>query len=106
MSMLTQELQRTNLNAARAASSSSIPTIGSGSLTNAMSGSTSAAAPGAPRAQTSTSNKRLSIDRALSSVSIGRERIDEEQELFDMDEISGRSDGIGPGIIGSPRGAR
>jgi hypothetical protein len=103
MSMLTQELQRTNLNAARAASSSSIPTIGSGSLTNAMSGSTSAAV---PRAQTSTSNKRLSIDRALSSVSIGRERIDEEQELFDMDEISGRSDGIGPGIIGSPRGAR
>lgn len=109
MSMLTQELQRTNLNAARAASSSSIPTIGSGSLTNAMSGTTSAAAPGAPgapRAPTSTSNKRLSIDRALSSVSIGRERIDEEQELFDMDEISGRSDGIGPGVIGSPRGAR
>lgn len=106
MSMLTQELQRTNLNAARAASSSSIPTIGSGSLTNAMSGSPSAIAPGAQRAPTSTSNKRLSIDRAMSSVSIGRERIDEEQELFDMEEITGRSDGIGPGIIGSPRGAR
>jgi hypothetical protein len=72
-----------------------------------MSGSNSTAAPGATRtAPTSTSNKRLSIDRALSSVSVGRERIDEEQELFDMDEISGRSDGIGPGVIGSPRGAR
>ena len=104
MSMLTQELQRTNLNAARAASSSSIPTLGSGSLVAAMSGSTGTAAPGLTRtAPTSTANKRLSIDRALSSVSIGRERIDEEQELFDMDEISGRSDGAGPGIIGSPR---
>lgn len=106
MSMLTQELQRTNLNAARAASSSTVTTAGSASFTSAPSVPASAAAPGTPRAATSTSNKRLSIDRALSNASVGRERIDEEQELFDMDEISGKSDGPGPGIIGSPRGAR
>lgn len=106
MSMLTQELQRTNLNAARVASSSSIPTVGSGSFGSTIPTSTSATAPGASRNATATSNKRLSIDRALSGISVGRERIDEEQELFDMDEISGKSDVSGLGVIGSPRGAK
>lgn len=106
MSMLTQELQRTNLNAARAASSSAVPTTGTSSLNSPGTGSTSTTAPGAPRNPTATSSKRLSIDRAPSGISVGRERIDEEQELFDMDEISGRSDGADLGVIGSPRGTK
>lgn len=65
MSMLTQELQRTRLDGARATSASQVPmapsrTLSSGSLS------------------------RGSIERNVSSTSISQ-RIDEEQDLFDMD---------------------
>ena len=66
MSMLTQELQRTKLDAAR---------------------SQAAAAVGMTRTVSNGSTGRTSLDRAMSSHSVGRERIDEEQDLFDMDEI-------------------
>jgi hypothetical protein len=61
--MLTQELQRTRLDAVRSASSSQVPqtqrTVSNGSA-------------------------RATLDRNLSSNSISH-RIDEDQELFDMD---------------------
>lgn len=64
MSMLTQELQRTKLDAARSASGPQVP---------------------APtRTLSNGSASRTSMDRALSSNSVSQ-RIDEEQELFDMD---------------------
>lgn len=65
MSMLTQELQRTKLDAARSASGSQAPTAPTRTLSNGSAG-------------------RSSMDRALSSNSVSQ-RIDEEQELFDMD---------------------
>lgn len=68
MSMLTQELQRTKLD-------------------GRAPGSPSALTGGPMRTLSNGSNGRQSLDRNLSSASIGRERIDEEQELFDMDEI-------------------
>ena len=66
MSMLTQELQRTKLDAAR---------------------SQAATAVGMTRSVSNGSTGRTSLDRALSTHSVGRERIDEEQDLFDMDEL-------------------
>lgn len=65
MSMLTQELQRTRLDAVRSTSGSQVP-IASRTLSNGSSG------------------PRTSMDRALSSNSVSQ-RIDEEQEVFDMD---------------------
>ncbi|CAK4033177.1 hypothetical protein DOTSEDRAFT_73055 [Lecanosticta acicola] len=64
MSMLTQELQRTKLDAARSASGPQAP-IPTRTLSNG-------------------SASRTSMDRALSSNSVSQ-RIEEEQELFDMD---------------------
>jgi hypothetical protein len=65
MSMLTKELQRTKLDAA----------------------SSQAAAVGMTRTTSNGSTGRTSLDRAMSTNSVGRERIDEEQDLFDMDEV-------------------
>lgn len=71
MSALTQELRRTRLDAVRS--------------------QTSAAAGGVGRALSNGSTPRASLDRAVSGNSVGRERIEEEQELFDMDELGGPS---------------
>ena len=70
MSMLTQELQRTKLGAARSQAAASV---------------------GLTRSGSNGSNPRSSLDRALSSNGVGRQRIDEEQDLFDMDELSDTS---------------
>ena len=70
MSMLTQELQRTKLDNKLDAARSQ-----------------AAAAVGMTRSVSNGSASRTSLDRALSSASVGRERIEEEQDLFDMDEI-------------------
>lgn len=70
MSMLTQELQRTKVDIKRDAARSQ-----------------AASAVGMTRTVSNGSTGRSSLDRALSSASVGRERIEEEQELFDMDEI-------------------
>jgi hypothetical protein len=69
MSMLSQELQRTKLDAAR--SQAQPPTR---SLSNG-------------------SNGRSSLDRGMSSTSVSK--IDEEQELFDMDEVAPNGDSFG-----------
>lgn len=77
MSMLTQELQRTKLGDAR----------GSQVQAQAVAGATSHPQ-GPTRAISHNSNGgRSSLDRGLSSTSVGK--IDEEQELFDMDELGG-----------------
>ena len=68
--MLTQELQRTKVDSKRDAARTQ-----------------AAAAVGMTRTVSNGSNGRSSLDRALSSASVGRERIEEEQEVFDMDEI-------------------
>ncbi|QIW96329.1 hypothetical protein AMS68_001847 [Peltaster fructicola] len=73
MSMLTQGLQRTRIDQAR----------------SQVNGTSHTSAP--VRQIPNASNGRTSLDRAISSTSIGRERIDEEQELFDMDEIGSSS---------------
>ena len=70
-SMLTQGLQWTKIDAARshtaAASTGMVRSLSNGS----------------------TAGGRSSLDRARSGPSVGRERIEEEQELFDMDEVGG-----------------
>lgn len=71
MSILTQELHRTKLDDKLDAVRSQ-----------------AAASAGMIRSISNGSTARSSLDRALSSASVGRERIDEEQEvLFDMDEL-------------------
>ncbi|KXT01307.1 hypothetical protein AC578_2695 [Pseudocercospora eumusae] len=78
MSMLTQELQRTRLDAARSASSSQPP------------------APVVPQRTLSNGSARASIERNVSSNSISQ-RIDEEQELFDMDfDAQPKANGVAP----------
>lgn len=72
MSVLTQELQRTKLDAAR-------------SQAQTIVGATSH--PGSVRIMSNGSNGRRSLDRGVSSTSVGK--IDEEQDLFDMDEVGG-----------------
>ncbi|KAI5364128.1 Putative Zinc finger, CCCH-type [Septoria linicola] len=86
MSMLTQGLARTKLEAARSASSVPQVPVPTKTLSN---GSTSA---------------RASMDRNLSSNSISQ-RIDEEQELFDMDIGSESKNGTSTnfGAIGGGR---
>ena len=79
MSMLTQELQRTKLDAARSQAA-----VG---MTRTKSGGSSAGGGG-----------RSSLERAVSGQSVGRERIEEEQDLFDMEEL-----GDGSFKAGSPR---
>ena len=71
MSMLTQELQRTKLDAALSQAASSSASV--------------------QRSVSNGSTGRASFERAISSTSIGRARIDEEQELFDMDEVGDQS---------------
>ena len=72
MNTLTQELQRTKLDAVR-------------SQAQAIAGATSH--PGPTRTMSIGASGRSGLDRAVSSQSVGK--IDEEQELFDMDEDSG-----------------
>ncbi|RMZ18577.1 hypothetical protein D0862_00227 [Hortaea werneckii] len=75
MSALTQELQRTKLDVAR-------------SQAQATSGATSHAAPHAAapvRPLSNGSTGKSTLDRGLSSTSVTK--IDEEEELFDMDEV-------------------
>lgn len=76
MSMLTQDLQRTKLDAARSDAARSYAGV-------------AAHPPGPARTLSNGSTGRRSLDRAISTSSVGRERIDEEQELFDMEEIGG-----------------
>lgn len=107
MSMLTQELQRTKLDAARSQAA------------HGTNGATPIMPPGPTRTLSNGSSGRKSLDRAMSSNSVGRERIDEEQELFDMDEVTGparsaprpiapigspKEDSIGSRLYGSPNG--
>ena len=73
MSMLTQELQRTKLDVAR-------------SQVQAAAGATSHPT-GPIRTVSNGSTGRRSLDRGLSSTSVSK--IDEEQDLFDMDEVGG-----------------
>ncbi|KAF2173585.1 hypothetical protein M409DRAFT_61933 [Zasmidium cellare ATCC 36951] len=77
MSMLTQELQRTKLDAARSVSGPQAP-VPSRTLSNGSTG-------------------RASMDRALSTNSVGQ-RIEEDQEVFDMDfePKSNTNGGFGP----------
>lgn len=72
MSMLTQELQRTKLD---------------NKLDAVRSHAAAASSFGMTRTQSNGSNGRTSLDRTLSGASRGRDKIEEEQELFDMDEI-------------------
>ena len=72
MSMITQQLQRTRLST-RVVESSSDTTVHPGMVRVASGSSTGSAASGR-------------LDRAVSSTNIGRERIEEEQELFSMDD--------------------
>jgi hypothetical protein len=72
MSMITQQLQRTRLSTRVVESSSDTP-IHPGVVRVASGSSTGSAGPGR-------------LDRAVSSSNIGRERIEEEQELFSMDD--------------------
>lgn len=83
MSMLTKELQRTKLDAANSGAS----------------------AVGMTRTMSNGSTGRSSLDRAMSSTSVGRERIEEEQELFDMDEFVDPSRSA-PRVINSNGSAR
>lgn len=85
MSMLTQELQRTKLDAARSVSGQQAP-VPSRTLSNG-------------------SNGRASMDRALSSNSVAQ-RIEEDQEVFDMDfePKSNTNGGFGP--VGGGRTAK
>ena len=76
MSMLTQELQRTKLDAARSQAQQS-----------ATGGPPPPIAPGPVRTLSNGSTGRRSLDRGLSGAGVGK--IDEEQDLFDMDEIGG-----------------
>ena len=87
MSMLTQELQRTKLDAARshAAAASSV---------------------GMTRTKSGGSTGRSSLERAVSGQSVGRERIDEEQvDMFDMEDmqVGDAGGGRGGGAGASPR---
>ncbi len=82
--MLTKELQRTKLD---------------GTTTQAQ-----VAAVGMSRTLSNGSNGRTSLDRAMSSNSVGRERIDEEQDLFDMDEVGAESSRTAPRAINGERG--
>ena len=69
MSMLTQELQRTKLD----------------TKLDAVRSQAAASSVGMTRTLSNGSNGRTSLERTLSSASRSRNRIDEEQELFDMD---------------------
>ncbi|KAK5169006.1 uncharacterized protein LTR77_006315 [Saxophila tyrrhenica] len=84
MSMLTKELQRTKLDVANSQAASV------GMTRTTSSGSTGG---------------RSSLDRAMSGTSVGRERIDEEQDLFDMDEVGGDSSRTAPRAINNDRGS-
>lgn len=72
MSMITQQLQRTRLSSRVAESSSDAP-VPPGMARVASGSSTGSTGPGR-------------LDRAVSGTSVGRERIEEEQELFSMDD--------------------
>ncbi|KAF2195392.1 hypothetical protein K469DRAFT_543756 [Zopfia rhizophila CBS 207.26] len=80
MSMISQQLQRTRLTS-RASESAEVPGLGGPSpLHPGVNRVTSGSSIG------SSAGGRLGVDRAVSSSSIGRERIDEEQGLFSMEE--------------------
>nr|POE74352.1 zinc finger protein lee1 [Quercus suber] len=81
MSVLTQELQRTKLDAARSQQVSGAPTV-----TRTVSNGSH---PG-----------RASLDRGASNTSVGK--IDEEQDLFDMEEIVSAASATTPRSSGGP----
>ncbi|KAK3111765.1 hypothetical protein LTR53_012652 [Teratosphaeriaceae sp. CCFEE 6253] len=98
MSVLTQDLQRTKLDAAR-------------SQAQAITGASSH--PNTVRTLSNGANGRMNLDRGPSSGNVNK--IDEEQELFDMDELGGpakstprsMSNGeAGFGAIGGHRSAK
>ncbi|KAK8236938.1 hypothetical protein HDK77DRAFT_484278 [Phyllosticta capitalensis] len=105
MSMISQQLQRTRLSSlvsdskpegsplpdSHTPSHPGMPRLGSASSVGSVA---SASASGAPSAMSMAMRPGLGIDhRAVSSTSIGRERIEEEQEqgLFDMEEEEERA---------------
>lgn len=98
MSMLTQELQRTKLEAARSEAARS--------QVQATAGAPSHSSAPVRTLSNGGSTGRSSLDRGLSSTSVGK--IDEEQELFDMEEVGPRSmpNGEGFGAIGGHRISR
>jgi len=98
MSMLTQELQRTKLEAARSEAARS--------QVQATAGAPSHSSAPVRTLSNGGSTGRSSLDRGLSSTSVGK--IDEEQELFDMEEVGPRSmpNGEGFGAIGGHRVSR
>ena len=77
MSMISQQLQRTRLTSR--ASEEAVPGLGGNPIHPGVTRVTSGGSIGS-------SGGRLGMDRAVSSSSIGRERIDEEQGLFSMEE--------------------
>lgn len=77
MSMISQQLQRTRLSSR--ASEEAVPGLGGNHMHPGITRVTSGSSVGS-------SSGRLGMDRAVSSSSIGRERIDEEQGLFSMEE--------------------
>ncbi|TKA23592.1 hypothetical protein B0A50_07426 [Salinomyces thailandicus] len=89
MSMLTQDLQRTKLDAARSSHVQSTTTTTNTSGAALPSPSAAAASirslPNGNPSSTTTTTARSSLDRGLSSTSVTK--IDEEQALFDMDEV-------------------
>ncbi|KAF2106319.1 hypothetical protein BDV96DRAFT_654877 [Lophiotrema nucula] len=86
MSMISQQLQRTRLSS-RASEGADVAGLGSNPMHPGVTRVTSASSIGS-------STGRLGMDRAVSSSSIGRERIEEEQGLFSMeeeDDLAGKS---------------
>ncbi|KAF2734697.1 hypothetical protein EJ04DRAFT_523400 [Polyplosphaeria fusca] len=78
MSMISQQLQRTRLSS-RASDGAEAPILGGNPMHPGYNRVTSSGSIGS-------SSSRLGMDRAVSSTSIGRERIEEEQGLFSMEE--------------------
>ncbi|KAF2268526.1 hypothetical protein CC78DRAFT_373240 [Lojkania enalia] len=78
MSMISQQLQRTRLSS-RASENAEAAGLTSNPIHPGVTRVTSASSMGG-------SSGRLGIDRAVSNSSIGRERIEEEQGLFSMEE--------------------
>lgn len=75
MSMISQQLSRTRISSR--ASEEAVSGLGAPSMHPGIARATSGS---------SATSGRLGMDRAISSSSIGRERIDEEQGLFSMEE--------------------
>ncbi|TID22267.1 hypothetical protein E6O75_ATG11061 [Venturia nashicola] len=99
MSMISQQMQRTRISSGASDTLEAARPLQHPGITRVASGSS-----GVPGV-----NPRHSLDRAVSSSSVGREKIDEEPELFSMDddldrkkENAKRSSGGSAWVQGSP----